>query len=321
MSKMKAAVCTRYGPPEVLRIVEREVPVPKEDEVLIKVFAASVTNSDIFLRSSNVPLRVRIPMRIMIGIRKPRNDILGEVLSGEIVQVGMKIGRFHVGDQIFGLTGFSLGAYADYKCMKETASKQGCIALKPRNISFEDATSAAYGGLLALQFLDKGRIQAGQKVLIYGASGTSGTIAVQYAKHLGAVVTGVCSTDKVELLRSLGADKTLDYTRKDSIAKLEDYDFALDAVGKAKTSELKQACRAQMTDKHKFVSVDDGPLMLSLERLNKIKELVEAGVLKPVTDRCFPLESIIDAHRYVEQGHKRGNVAITVNRPCDQSPA
>ena len=321
MEKMKAAICTRYGPPEVLKIVEREAPVPRDDEVLIKVMAASVTNSDIFIRSSNVPLRFRIPMRIMIGITRPRNDILGEVLAGEIVRVGPKIKRFQVGDQIFGLTGFSLGAYADYKCMKETDSKKGCLALKPGNISFEEATSAAYGGLLALQFLEKGHIRPKDKVLIYGASGTSGTIAVQYAKHLGAEVTAVCRAEKVDLVRSLGADKTLDYTDQDSISRLEAYDFVLDAVGKARTSELKQACRNLMSDKRKFVSIDDAALILSSNRLNRIRELVEAGIIRPVTDSCFPLEQIIEAHRYVEQGHKRGNVAITVNRVTGQSSA
>jgi len=251
-------------------------------------------------------------MRIMMGITRPRNDILGEVLSGEIVQVGSKIRRFHAGDQVFGLTGFSVGAYAEYKCMKETDSKRGCIALKPRNISFEDATSAAYGGLLALQFLENADIQPGQKVLIYGASGTSGTIAVQYAKHLGAIVTGVCSAEKADFVRSLGADKTLDYTHKDSIAKLEVYDFALDAVGNARTSDLKQACRARMADKHRFVSIDDGALICSSDPLNRMRELVEAGIVRPITDRCFSLDQIVDAHKYVEQGHKKGNVAITV---------
>jgi NADPH:quinone reductase-like Zn-dependent oxidoreductase len=318
---MKAAICTRYGPPEVLKIVQRDAPVPEDDEVLIRVFAASVTNSDIFIRSSDIPLRFRIPMRIMIGITRPRYDILGEVLSGEIVQVGSKIRRFHVGDQIFGLTGFSLGAYADYKCMKETDSKKGCIALKPGNISYEEATSAAYGGLLAFQFLEKGHIQPKEKVLIYGASGTSGTIAVQYAKHLGAEVTGVCSAEKVDLVRSLGADKTLDYTHKDSISRLEAYDFALDAVGKARTSDLKEACRTLMSDARKFVSIDDGALILSSDRLNRIRELVEAGKVRPITDSCFPFEQIVDAHRYVERGHKKGNVAITVNRVSEQLPA
>ncbi len=314
MGKMKAAICTRYGPPEVLMIAERVAPIPGEGEVLIKIFAASVTNSDIFIRSSDIPLRMRIPMRIMMGITRPRNEILGEVLSGEIVQAGSGTRRFHVGDQIFGLTGFSLGAYAEYKCMKETDSRRGCIALKPRNISFEDATSAAYGGLLALQSLEKGDIRPKHKVLIYGASGTCGTIAVQYAKHLGAEVTGVCSGEKTDFVRSLGADKTLDYRRDESTSRLEDYDFVLDAVGKAKTSELKRACMTMMSDTRKFVSIDDGPLVLSSDRLERIRELVEAGVIRPITDRCFPLAQIVEAHRYVEQGHKRGNVAIMVHR-------
>jgi NADPH:quinone reductase-like Zn-dependent oxidoreductase len=313
MDKMKAAICTKYGPPEVFKIVERDKPAPKDDEVLIKIFAASVTNSDIFIRSSDVPLRFRVPMRIMMGITRPRNEVLGEVLSGKIVQVGSKIRRFHVGDQVYGLTGFSLGAYADFKCMKETDSKRGCIALKPKNISHEEATSVAYGGLLALQFLERGHIQPKEKVLIYGASGTTGTIAVQYAKHLGAEVTGVCSAEKVDLVRSLGADKTLDYTSKDSISRLEAYDLVLDAVGKARTSELKEACRTLMSNKDKFVSIDDGALILNSERLDRMRALVEAGIVVPVTDRCYPLEQIIDAHRYVERGHKRGNVAITVN--------
>lgn len=286
MEKMKAIICTKYGPPDVLKIVEYEKPVPKDDEVLIKIYATSVTNSDIFIRSSNVPLKVLIPMRMMIGITRPRNEILGEVFSGEVVQIGSKIKRFRVGDHVYGLTGFSLGAYADYKCMKEADSKQGCIALKPENISFEEATSAAYGGLLALQFLEKGNIQPKQKVLIYGASGTSGTIAIQYAKHLGAEVTGVCSAENTQFVKSLGADKTLDYTKGDSISKLEAYDFVLDSVGKRKTSKLKEACKLSITNKGKFVSIDDGPLILSSERLNKIKELVEAKIITPINDKC-----------------------------------
>jgi NADPH:quinone reductase-like Zn-dependent oxidoreductase len=314
MGKMKAIICSKYGPPDVLKIVEYEKPVPKDDEVLIKIYATSVTNSDIFIRSSNVPLMLLIPMRVMIGITRPRHEILGEVFSGEVVQTGSKIKRFRVGDHVYGLTGFSLGAYADYKCMKEADSKQGCLALKPENISFEEATAAAYGGLLALQFLEKGNIQAKQKVLIYGASGTSGTIAIQYAKHLGAEVTGVCSAENTQFAKSLGADKTLDYTKEDSISKLEAYDFVLDSVGKRKTSKLKEACKRSITNKGKFVSIDDGPLILSSERLNKIKELVEVKIITPINDKCYPFEQIIDAHRYVELGHKKGNVAITVNK-------
>ena len=175
---MKAVIYEKYGPPEVLQIIHCNKPQPKEDEILIKIYATSVTNSDIFIRSSKIPLVVMIPMRLMIGIRGPRKSIIGEVFSGEIEYVGPQIKRFKVGDQVYGLTGFSLGAYADYKCMKEIDSKQGCLAIKPKNISFEDATSAAYGGLLAFQQLEKVNITNKNKVLIYGASSTSGTIAV-----------------------------------------------------------------------------------------------------------------------------------------------
>ena len=314
MDKMKAIICTKYGPPEVLKIVEYQKPRPKDDEVLIKVYATSVTNSDIFIRGSNIPLRLRIPMRLMMGITRPRSQIIGEVLSGEIVQIGSKIRRFVVGDQVYGLTGFSLGAYADYKCMEEVDAKRGCIALKPRNISFEEATAAAYGGLLALQFLEKAKIEPGQKVLIYGASGTTGTVAIQYAKHLGAEVTAVCSSGNVQLVRSLGADKTIDYTAKDSISRLEVYDVILDAVGKQKTSDLKDTCKRSVRGGGSYVSIDDAALILSSERLNRIRELVEAKEIRPVTDRCYPFEQIVDAHRYVELGHKKGNVAIVVNK-------
>ncbi|MCX6175487.1 MAG: NAD(P)-dependent alcohol dehydrogenase [Ignavibacteriales bacterium] len=309
---MKAIICKKYGPPENLEIVEYKNPIPKDDEVLIKIYATSVTDSDIFIRSSNVPFRVIIPFRLMIGILKPRNEIIGEVFSGVIEKTGTRIKRFKVGDQVYGITGMSLGAYADYKCMKEIDSKKGCIAIKPSNISFEEATAAAYGGLLAFQFLEKGNIQPNQKVLIYGASGTSGTIAVQYAKHLGAEVTGVCSTKNIKFIKSLGADKTLDYTKEESISKLEVYDFILDSVGKRKTSQLKEACKLSIANKGKFVSIDDNPLLCSSERLNRIKELVEAKIITPINDKCFPFEQIIDAHRYVEQGHKKGGVAITV---------
>ena len=310
---MKAVICTKYGPPEVLQIKEVEKPFPKDDEVLIRIYASAVTDSDIFIRSSNVPFRVIIPFRLMIGILKPRNEIVGEVFSGVIEQVGTRIKRFKVGDQVYGITGMSLGAYADYKCMKEIDSKKGCIAIKPSNISFEEATAAAYGGLLAFQFLEKGNIQPNQKVLIYGASGTSGTIAIQYAKYLGAEVTGVCSTKNIEFIKSLGADKTLDYTKEESISKLEVYDLILDSVGKRKTSQLKEACKLSLAKNGKYVSIDDSNLICSSERLNRIKELVEAKIITPINDRCYPFEQIIDAHSYVELGHKKGNVAITID--------
>ncbi len=314
METMKAIACTKYGPPDVLKLVEYAKPVPRDDEVLIKICATSVTNSDIFIRGSQIPLRFRIPMRLMIGITKPRHTIIGEVLSGEVVQAGAKTRRFKAGDRVFGLTGFSLGAYADYKCMKEDDSKQGCIALKPDNVSHEEATSAAYGGLLALQYLDKAGIKPSQKVLVYGASGTSGTIAVQYAKHLGANVCGVCSARNAEFVTALGADRVLDYTDEHSLAELERYDVVLDAVGKRRTSALKEACRRALADGGTFISIDDGALELSSHRLDKMRGLVEARRITPFNDRCYQFDQIVAAHRYVELGHKRGNVAVTVNR-------
>ena len=206
MNKMKAAICTKYGAPEVLKIREVEKPTPKDNELCIKIFAAGVTASDIFIRSSNVPLRLLIPMRLMVGIIRPRQPILGLVLAGKVEAVGKNIKRFKVGDSIYGLAGFKFGAYAEYVCLKETDSTAGAIALKPYNINYEEATVAAYGGLLAFQFLVEGFIQKGDRVLVYGASGTSGTLAVQILKHLGAEVTGVCSTANLEMVTNLGAD-------------------------------------------------------------------------------------------------------------------
>lgn len=309
---MKAIICTKYGPPEVLKMKEVEKPAPKDDEVLIKIFATAVTASDIFIRGSQIPIQFWIPMRIMIGLTKPRKSIIGLVLAGKIESVGKNVKRFKLGDQVYGLTGFGLGAYAEYKCMKETDSTYGCLALKPNNLSYEEATVAAYGGLLAFQYMEKGNIQRGQEVLIYGASGTSGTTAVQFAKYLGAKVTGVCSTSNIELVKSLGAESVIDYTKKDSINLIKQYDFILDAVGKIKTSEVKETFKKALTPKGKYVSIDDGKLILDSNRLALIKELVENGHIKPVVDRSYPLEQIVEAHEYVGKGHKKGGVAITI---------
>jgi len=311
---MRAIVCPRYGGPDVLELREVEQPSPKDDEVCIRIMATAVTASDIFIRGSDIPLRFRIPMRLMIGITRPRKPIIGLVLAGEIASVGRTTTRFKPGDQVYGLTGFGLGAYAEYKCMKETDSKHGCLALKPVNLTFEESTVAAYGGLLALQFMERGDIQRGQRVLVYGASGTSGTTAAQYAKHLGAAVTGVCSTANLELVESLGADSVIDYTKVDALEPGDQYDFVLDAVGKAKTSRLKESCRASVSGKHRYVSIDDGALLLDSGRLAAMKELVEAGQITPVVDRCYPLEEMAEAHRYVGKGHKRGGVAVTVGQ-------
>jgi NADPH:quinone reductase-like Zn-dependent oxidoreductase len=313
METMKAIVCEKYGAPEVLRLAQCSKPIPKEDEVLIKIYATSVTNSDIFIRSAKVSPLLIIPFRLKMGIRRPRNPVIGEVFAGVIEDAGPGIKRFKPGDRVYGLTGFSLGAYADYKCMNEIDSVQGCLAVMPGNISFEDATSAAYGGLLAFQYLEKGHIVRGDKVLIYGASGTSGTVAVQYAKHLGATVTAICGPANMEFVRSVGADVVLDYTDTASAGRLEKYNLVLDAVGKIRTSALKKACADALAAGGAYVSIDDGALLLQSDRLNRIAKLVEACAIKPITDRVYGFDQIVEAHRYVEGGHKRGNVAVTVN--------
>jgi NADPH:quinone reductase-like Zn-dependent oxidoreductase len=313
---MKAVVCTKYGPPEVLQSKEVEKPMPKDDEVCIKILATAVTASDIYIRGSQVPVYVWIPMRLMMGLTKPRKPIQGLVLAGEIESAGKNIKRFKTGDHVYGLTGFGLGAYAEYKCMQETDSTHGCLALKPENLTYKEATVAAYGGLLAFQFMEKGKIQPGQKVLIYGASGTTGTTAVQLARFLGAEVTAICSTSNLEMVKSLGADTVIDYTRTDSLSTGEKFDFILDAVGKNKTSKLKEECKKAIAPGGKYASIDDGNLMLDSKRLAFIKTLVEAGHIKPVIDRTYPLEQIVEAHRYVEKGHKKGGVAISVCYNC-----
>jgi len=309
---MKAIICTKYGPPEVLQIKEVDKPIPKGNEVLIKIFATAVTASDIFIRSSKLPLQFLIPMRIMLGICKPRKSIIGLVLAGEIEAIGKDIKRFSIGDQVYGITGFGLGTYAEYKCMKETDSIHGCLAIKPNNISYDEATVAAYGGLLAFQAIEKGNIQTGQKVLIYGASGTSGTIAIQYAKYLGAKVTGVCSTANLELVKSLGAETVIDYTKVDTLESGAHYDFIIDAVGKSKTSKLKDACKKALAPTAKYVSIDDGKLLLDSKCLDLITGFIEAGRIKPIIDKCYSFEDIVEAHIYVEKGHKKGGVVIKV---------
>ncbi len=309
---MKATVCTKYGPPEVLKLKEVEKPTPKNNEVLIKISATAVTASDCIIRSSKLPVNLWLPMRLMIGFIKPRKSIIGLVLAGEIESVGKDVKRFRKGEQVYGFTGFGLGAYAEYTCMPEEESTLGCLAIKPANISYEEAAAVPYGGILALHYLKKGNIQSGQKVLTYGASGAIGTTAVQLAKYFGAEVTGVCSTTNLELVKSLGADTVIDYIKEDFISRGELYDFILDAVGKRKSSKLKLQCKKALTQNGKYISVDDGNPKLRSEYLVLLKELIEAGHFKAVIDRCYPIEQIVEAHRYVDKGHKKGNVIITL---------
>lgn len=310
---MRAVVCTRYGPPEVLRLKEVDTPSPKRDEVRIRIRATAVTASDIYVRGSRIPLRFRLPMRIVLGFEKPRKGVIGMVLAGEVESAGADVKRFKPGDRVYGVTGLGLGAYAQYKCMKETDSMSGCLSLMPANIGYEEATAAAYGGLLALQRVEEGKIAPGSKVLIYGASGTSGTLAVQLAKHYGADVTAVCGPRNADFVRSLGADRVLDYTRDDAASLGDRYDLMLDTAGKARTSKLKDAAKRALTANGRCISIDDGKLELSSARLARITALIEDGRLKPIIDRVFPLDRIVEAHAYVEQGRKRGGVAISVS--------
>ena len=309
---MKAIVCTKYGSPEVLKLVETEKPEPKDDEVLIRIYATAVTASDIYIRSGHVKWSMMIPFRLMMGLTGPRNPIIGEVLSGEIQAIGKDIKRFRPGDQVYGLTGFSLGAYAEYKCMKENDSVNGCISLKPENISYEEATMAAFGGLLAFQFMEKANIQRGQEVLIYGASSTTGIIAIQFARSLGARVTAICSASNIEMMKSLGADAAIDYTKQDALDPQMKFDFIFDAVGRNKSSGLKKSLGRNLIVNGTETSIDDENLKLDSKRLDLVRNLIETGHIKPFIDRCYQFDELAEAHEYVGKGHKKGGVAITV---------
>ena len=307
---MKAIVCTKYGPPEVLQLKEVEKPVPRKNEVCIKIFATAVTASDCIVRGFKLPRwsPLGLMMGLALGFTKPRQPILGMVLAGEIESIGKDVKRFKKGDQVYGMTGLGFATYAEYKCMSE---KEGLVK-KPSNVSYEEAAAVAYGGIIAGHFIKKGNIQSRQKVLIYGASGANGTTAVQLAKHYGAEVTGVCSTTNLELVKSLGADTVIDYTKEDLISRGERYDLIFDAVGRKKSSKLKSQCKKVLTKNGKYMSVDRGSPKSLTEYLDLLNELMEAGHFKAVIDRSYPLEQIVEAHRYVDEGHKKGNVVITV---------
>ena len=302
---MKAVVCSKSGGPEVLQLQEIAKPTPKEDEVLIKVYAGTVTAGDVMLRKLH-PL-LYLPMRL-IGIK--RKMIPGHELAGEIEETGIDVKRFKVGDRVFGTTtGLSIGANAEYVCLPEEGSR-GVLAIKPANISYEEAAALPVGGMTALYILQKGNIQRGQKVLVYGASGSVGTYAVQLAKqYFGAEVTGVSSTTNQELVKSLGADEVIDYTKTDITKIGEFYDVVFDAVGKISPAQGKKLLK----DNGIFLTIRT-TTSEKIENLITLKDLIEAGKIKPIIDRRFPLEQTAEAHRYVETGHKKGNVVISVTQ-------
>jgi NADPH:quinone reductase-like Zn-dependent oxidoreductase len=322
---MKAIVYERYGPPEVLQLKEVEKPTPKDNEVLIKTHATTVTSGDWRVRSLNVPVGFGLIMRLVFGISRPKQPILGTELAGIVESVGKDVSKFKVGDQVFAFSDAAMGCHAEYKCMPE----DGAMALKPANLTYDEAAALSFGGTTALDFFRRGKLQSGEKVLVNGASGGVGTAAVQLAKHFGADVTGVCSTANVELVRSLGASHVIDYTKEDFTQNGETYDVIVDTVGTAPFSRNKASLKeggrflmvlaglpdmlqipwVSMTSSKKIIA---GPATARTEDLRFLAGLAEAGEFKPAIDRRYPFEQIAEAHRYVDTGRKRGNVIVTL---------
>lgn len=323
---MKAILWTKYGQPDLLQMGDVEKPTPKDDEVLIKIHAATAMPGDCELRRFDMHVLFWLPLRIYMGILKPKRPILGMDLAGEIEEVGKDVKLFKKGDQIFCVTGIRFGAYAEYKCQRSTY----LMAIKPVNMTFEEAATVPTGGVNALHYIRKGNIQPGQKVLINGAAGCFGTYAVQIAKLFGAEVTGVDSTNKLDLLRSIGADHVIDYTQEDYTKNGEKYDVIFDVVGRGSISRAMKSLKpkgryilatpwvlaviqglwSSMFSSKKFIIEFANE---NTEDLVYLKELIEDGKLKSIIDRTYPLEQMAEAHRYVESGNKTGHVAITVS--------
>jgi len=329
---MKAVVWTKYGPPDVLELREVEKPTPKDNELLIKIYATTVTAGDCEMRSLDFPFYLGWPMRAWRGFLKPRaGSILGTELAGEIEAVGKDVTRFKVGDAVFGSAGIGLGTNAQYICLPEAPDEmEGGVAIKPANMTYEEAATVPFGGRDALHFIRLGNLQSGQKILINGAGGSIGTFAIQLAKQFGAEVTAVDSTAKLDMLRSVGADQVVDYTGEDFTQNGEVYDVIFDVVGTISFSRTKGSItpkgtyllanpiRGQMI-RGPWTRLTSGRKVMmqtasgTVEELHFLRELIEAGKIKTVIDRSYPLEQIVEAHRYVETGAKQGNVVITVS--------
>ena len=327
---MKAVVWTKYGSADGLQLREIAKPVPKDNEVLIKVHAATVSAADTEFRRLKLPLLFAIPLRLYLGLRKPtRITILGTEFAGEIISAGKDVTRYQPGDQVYGYTGLGMGAYAEYMCLSEKPSAPASVmAKKPANMTYDEAAAVPFGGLEALHSLRQANIQSGQKVLIFGAGGSIGTYAVQLAKHFGAEVTAVDHTAKLDMLRSIGADHVIDYTQEDFTKSGQAYDVILDTVGKSSYSGSLRSLKENGTYLNSNPGLSSRFRMRSTSKSSKrvilwtagytannllaLKELIEAGTIKAVIDRRYPLEQVAEAHRYVDTGQKKGNVVITV---------
>ena len=324
---MKAIVCTKWGPPDVLELREVPKPTPKDNEILIKIHATTVIAGDCELRGQNLPMMgsgLKLLMRIGFGIRGPRKNILGQQLAGEVEAIGKDVTLFKKGDHVFGVTGFSMGSYAEYKCLSENK----LVIIKPANMTFEEASTIPIGGLEALHYMRKGNIQSGQKVLINGAGGSIGTIAIQLAKNYGAEVTAVDSTEKFDMLRSLEADYVIDYKAENFTENGETYDVIFDVVGVTQFSDCLNSLNEngiylqgngsvsrgdKSTARESGKKAIDGPADMEIAHLIHLRELIEAGTIKTVIDRTYPLEQMVEAHRFVEEGGKKGNVVVTMD--------
>ncbi len=305
---MRAAICTGYGPPEVLQVRTVPDPRPKDKEVCIRLVATAVTASDCIVRGLKMRGVYRLFMRAAFGFRAPRKGIIGMIAAGEIESVGREVTSFKPGDQVFGMDGFRAGTYAEKVCWPASAA----LALRPANLTYEESAALPYGGLIASFFVRRLKVEKGQRLLVYGASGAIGTAALHLAMHLGAEVTGVCSTANVELVRSLGATTVIDYTKDDFTQGGTRYDVIFDAVGKRKSAKAMLNAGAALATRGVSMSVDDAFPRTKKSDLLVLKELAESGAFRPVIDRRYTLDEIVEAHRYVDLGHKKGNVIVTI---------